>query len=297
MSRVSVIVPTFNSPTTLPRAISSILAQSGVETEIIVVDDCSVPPVEPADLPGGSVQVMRTPANAGAGPARNLGVEAATGDVVAFLDADDEWLPESLLKRVELCAPGRCAFGPYLERNDVSGSVRQVGPGPGDSLRLYVENLVAPSTLVIWADDFRRLGGFPADRRCAEDWVLSVRAFHAGVEFAAVSAPVCIKHVNTNNTTRDPRTTIDHALGAVQIMHDERLGTPEELSLARRAVRARAALWSANVGDLHATVHHARAAAQDGIDRDGYGTLARVPLQWARGVARRTLAKRREPRR
>ena len=105
--RVSVVVPAHNRPEHLPAAIRSALAQTLTPVEVIVVDDCSDTDIRPAlDGFDERVRFVRLPANRGANAARNAGVSAAVGDVVAFLDDDDRWLPEKLAAQVRLLAQG-----------------------------------------------------------------------------------------------------------------------------------------------------------------------------------------------
>ena len=93
---VSTVVPTFNRAALLALAVRSALPQCEPGDEIIVVDDGSIDDTEAvARAFGPPVVYLRTP-HVGAGAARNAGVEAATGDLVAFLDSDDEWMPGKL---------------------------------------------------------------------------------------------------------------------------------------------------------------------------------------------------------
>lgn len=97
---VSCIVPVFNGERHLAEAIGSIRAQTYHRLEIIVVDDGST------DATGSKVQELGQAlrylwqANAGPAAARNTGIAAATGDLVAFLDADDLWHPQKLSRQV-----------------------------------------------------------------------------------------------------------------------------------------------------------------------------------------------------
>ncbi|WP_324667972.1 glycosyltransferase family 2 protein [Geochorda subterranea] len=96
---VSVIIPTYNNAHVLPRAIRSVLAQTYSNWELIVVDDGSSD--NTAEVMGQfedpRIRYIRHD-NPGMGPgaARNTGLRLAQGDYVAFLDSDDEWLPEKL---------------------------------------------------------------------------------------------------------------------------------------------------------------------------------------------------------
>jgi len=96
---VSVIIPAYNAEAFLARAIRSVEGQSFRDYELIVVDDGSTDGT--ADVARGfnSVRYVRGSHQGEAG-ARNLGLEEATGELVAFVDADDEWLPEKLARQV-----------------------------------------------------------------------------------------------------------------------------------------------------------------------------------------------------
>lgn len=92
---VSVVIPAHNARTTLERALRSIVAQNYHPFEVIVIDDASVDGT--GDLarsfPGLSIYVERLESQSGAAAARNRGIDVSTGEFIAFLDADDEWLP------------------------------------------------------------------------------------------------------------------------------------------------------------------------------------------------------------
>lgn len=99
---VTVVIPTYNRPQATGRAVRSVLAQTYAIHEIIVVDDASVPAFAPVanGCTDARISVMRLDRNVGASAARQAGVDAATGDVVAFLDSDDVWLPEKLATQI-----------------------------------------------------------------------------------------------------------------------------------------------------------------------------------------------------
>jgi glycosyltransferase involved in cell wall biosynthesis len=101
-STVSVIVPAYRAAATLPRAVASILAQSRPVQEILVVDDGSPEDPAPALAPFSErVRLLRKP-NGGAASARNFGIDHATGELVAFLDADDYWEPDKIAQQVAI---------------------------------------------------------------------------------------------------------------------------------------------------------------------------------------------------
>jgi glycosyltransferase involved in cell wall biosynthesis len=97
---VSVIIPAYNAAGWVNRAIDSALAQTYPQREILVVNDGSTDTTAEvlADY-GDSIQVLAQP-NGGLSSARNLGISEAQGEFLAFLDADDYWLPEKLARQV-----------------------------------------------------------------------------------------------------------------------------------------------------------------------------------------------------
>lgn len=110
MPLVSVVMPVYNSVTTLGAAVRSVLTQTHSDLELLVTDDKSS---------DGSMDLLReiarqdervlpesAPERGGAGRARNLAIERAQGDYVAFLDSDDMWLPEKAERQVEFAAAG-----------------------------------------------------------------------------------------------------------------------------------------------------------------------------------------------
>lgn len=99
--KVSVVIPTYNAAPFIDAAIASVAAQTLRDIEVIIVDDASTDDTvarAEAALAGSGLphQVLRQPVNGGPAVARNRGVAAARGAYVAFLDADDVWLPGKL---------------------------------------------------------------------------------------------------------------------------------------------------------------------------------------------------------
>ncbi len=98
--RVSVIVPAYNAATTLARTLDSLMAQTRKADEIILVDDGSTDETAEIAKRYPAVRCL-SQANTGLPGARNSGIKAARGNWIAFLDADDEWLPSKLERQVE----------------------------------------------------------------------------------------------------------------------------------------------------------------------------------------------------
>ena len=94
--KISVVIPAYNAEKTIGRAIESVLSQTRPADEVIVVDDGSTDVTAEVVRLYGDKVVLIQQENAGASVARNTGINAAKGNWIAFLDGDDEWLPEKL---------------------------------------------------------------------------------------------------------------------------------------------------------------------------------------------------------
>ena len=123
MPAVSVIIPAYNAEESLGRAIRSVEAQSFRDFELVVVDDGSTDGT--ADVARGfdGVRYVRGD-HLGEAGARNRALEEAAGDLVAFLDADDEWLPEKLAHQLEFMESVGSSFS-YTDSYVVHGDRRQ----------------------------------------------------------------------------------------------------------------------------------------------------------------------------
>jgi glycosyltransferase involved in cell wall biosynthesis len=100
---VSVIIPTYNREKMIEKSIESVLKQTYLDLELIIVDDCSTDntkSVVPA-IKDNRVRYVCLEKNSGACVARNRGIELAKGDYIAFQDSDDIWLPEKLERQLE----------------------------------------------------------------------------------------------------------------------------------------------------------------------------------------------------
>ena len=128
---VSVVIPTYNRARFIEKAINSVFQQTYSDIEVIIVDDCSSDNTEQVigALTDPRVRYIRHHVNKGAPAARNSGIRAAEGDYIAFLDSDDEWLPEKLEK--QLAVMKESPFEPELVSTGLNilnarGNIRQV---------------------------------------------------------------------------------------------------------------------------------------------------------------------------
>jgi teichuronic acid biosynthesis glycosyltransferase TuaG len=189
--RVTAVIPAYNAARYLSETLDSLLAQQGVDLEVIVVDDRSTDNTR--DLVNAyarrdtRVRYACTPANCG-GPAapRNLGIEMARGEWIALCDADDLWHPRKL--QVQLaCAESTGAdlvCGAKQDFDDgtraplLDGPLGNVAATQRLSLWLMVmTNRVPTSSVLCRRELLRKAGGFVTDRRlvAVEDYDMWIR--------------------------------------------------------------------------------------------------------------------------
>ena len=227
--RFSVIIPAYNAATTLARAVDSVRAQSWPAHEIIVVDDGSRDDTaHVAENYGESLKVIRQ-VNSGVSAARNAGVRVASGDWVAFLDADDWYLPDRLKLHGEwIDADPMLAFltgdyeyrdgagqllGTSLAQHDAgrmmvakaSGDARVVMDRP-EEFRAYVADHFGDThTLSVPRATFIELGGYPPGFKVCEDVHFLIRLAARSSRVGVLCTPLGVYCIHGDSATRrDP---------------------------------------------------------------------------------------------
>ncbi|HEX6163426.1 MAG TPA: glycosyltransferase [Vicinamibacterales bacterium] len=183
MSLVSVIIPAHNAGSFLYETISSALAQTWPHVEVIVVNDGSTDATAAVAASfGDRIRVINQP-QSGVAVARNRGAAVARGAWLAFLDADDLWLPHKLA--TQMAAAGDSAHFIYSDRFNI-GHFAGLPRVQGDEQYLYegdifaevlAGNVITTSSVLIRRAAFEALGGFSDDPALppAEDWDLWIR--------------------------------------------------------------------------------------------------------------------------
>ncbi len=201
MPKVSVIIPVWNAMDTAPRAIASVFAQTYTDYEVIVVDDGSTDDT-PATLArfGERIRVIRQ-SNSGASKARNTGVSASSGEYLAFLDDDDEWMADKLALSVPVLEQEpECALV-YTRGLKVDLKGRQIGSLDGQAqgsasptMKQLLERPwnVVPSQFMVRREVFERCGGFHERLSGVEDRYFLLQAREHGY-FHCVADPLLRK--------------------------------------------------------------------------------------------------------
>src|SRR5579871_4665518 len=192
---VSVIIPAYNAERTLRRAIDSALAQDYQAIEIIVVDDGSkdaTSEVAAAYMQQG-IRLLRLPCSRGEGGVLNEGIAIAKGEYIAFLDADDEWLPSKLTKQIAALERNSAAIMATCGCRFVDSSghlVEEFGMRPLGVANnkvwqsLLAATCIAKPCVVVRAPAFKQTGMFDTAVRIMADQDMWIRLASTGeVEF------------------------------------------------------------------------------------------------------------------
>jgi glycosyltransferase involved in cell wall biosynthesis len=194
--KVSIIVPAYRARSYLPHALHDIASQSYRNWELVVVEDGSPDTVQ--DLVETfrdtslerSVIYHRLAGNLGASTARNTAMRLATGQVYAFLDADDRWLPDHLERKLGMLTSSSAdvVYGTVDMFDDQSGeALFPWGPSAKElelfPLSLMVRNFIQPSGVLVRRSLVDEIGAFDPSIFLVEDIDLWLRAVRAGKKF------------------------------------------------------------------------------------------------------------------
>ena len=219
MPEVSVVIPTYNRAGFLRSAIRSVLNQTFQDFEIIVVDDGSTDYSAKevvSEFRDPRIRYIRHEVNRGGSAARNTGIKASKGKYIAFLDDDDEWLPEKLQRQLEVLysSPERVGgvYTGFLLVNRESGKLisRRI---PYKSGNLYGElvsgNCIGTtSTLLLKRECFDKVGLFDENLLSSQDydmWIRISREFF----FECLSEPLVRYYVHGRRITTTQRAVIE----------------------------------------------------------------------------------------
>jgi glycosyltransferase involved in cell wall biosynthesis len=204
LNGVSVVIPAFNAARYLGAALGSVLAQTQPPDEIVVVDDGSIDDTASVAQAFPGVRLVSRD-HRGIAAARNAGVAATSGGWIAFLDADDLWLPDKLERQfVRIAAsPGTCGVFGWLrtfvspELPDETRARFRIDPAPTPGYHA--------STLLIARETFADVGHFAEDLPAGEfiDW--AARARDRALELPMVEEVVALRRVHGTNTVLTAR--------------------------------------------------------------------------------------------
>jgi glycosyltransferase involved in cell wall biosynthesis len=179
MPKVSVIIPTHNRAEFLRSAIASVLNQTFQDFEIIIIDDASKDHTQEviANFNDARIKVIHNQISKGAAGARNIGLINTSGEYIAFLDDDDEWLPEKL--KIQTClldnSPSEVG-GIYTYsfiKEKVSGRVLSIWNY--EIKEFSKENVITTSSVLLRRECFEKCGLFDENMPTGSDYDMWIR--------------------------------------------------------------------------------------------------------------------------
>lgn len=207
MPKVSVIIPTYNRVQTLERAFKSVLAQSECDWELLIIDDGSTDGT--ADFVrqwleqhpdkhtnADRIRFFSTTTNRGVSAARNFGVTRARAPWIAFLDSDDEWLPDKLEKQLALTPHFSLIHGEeiWIRRGVRVNAMDKHKKSGGRIFKRCVDLCcVSTTTVMVNREVFLAHRGFREDFPVCEDYELWLR-WSANHEVGFIETPVVLKY-------------------------------------------------------------------------------------------------------
>ncbi|AEJ60375.1 glycosyl transferase family 2 [Spirochaeta thermophila DSM 6578] len=240
MPLVSVVIPVHNRASLLEEALASVVRQTWRDLEVIVVDDGSEDgSAEVGERRGARVVRM---AHCGRpGKVRNVGVEHARGDLVAFLDSDDLWEPEKLSRQMAVWE-GRAGEGiplvhareVWMRKGRIVSQAGQVHRREGDVFPWAVRKcIIGPSTVLMERRVFEDLGGFREDLEIAEDYEFWLRLTDR-YPVAYLDEPVVVKRAGDWEQLSEKYGHIEvFRIMALKPLVDEDVFLPEHRGVAR----------------------------------------------------------------
>ena len=241
--RISVVITAYNSEAFLRDAIESVLRQTLLPSEIVVIDDGSIDETAQIAQEYSEVGVRYIwQENQGEGAARNRGIQETTGEWVAFLDADDIWLDYKLQHQIEYAQS-------HLETGMVSGYkwwwqvednyryIVRYGQVPAKKLyrELTVNNIVGcPSLMLMKREVLEKAGLFRTDLRYGTDWEMWLRmAKFASIGF--VNVPLIIYRWHASNVSTQYK---DHRVSDMENISSQAIGSVKP-AIVRLVLHAR----------------------------------------------------------
>jgi len=226
MPRVSIVIPTYNRERLIGATLDSVMAQTFQDFEVVVVDDGSTDgTAELVRAYGARVRYLYQP-NQGQGAARNTGLRAARGELVAFLDSDDLWEPNKLALQLAALADRPDCPWIYTDAFVFDGATgrrqflfsRQCRPHEGMVAdRLLRMNFIASPTPVIRREVFDRVGMFNELTPQVEDWDMWLRiAARYPIAYVPEALAGYRLHQATSTGSHTPLAIYAKALGTIE---------------------------------------------------------------------------------
>lgn len=212
MYSVSVIIPCYMDADTLVAALDSVQLQSRKVDEIIVVNDCS-PQSREIDAIMAHYPTMRyitNPENVGLAATRNIGLRAATTDIVSFLDADDQLHPQKIEFQMSAYEPGgavSCQVQRMVNSCDLTVLQNYTTDFEAerfiDGTSMHYRNRLVGAAMMIGRQTLLDHGGYDESLRSCEDYDLWLRLMFSGIQPVEIKLPLYLYRINPQGLSRN----------------------------------------------------------------------------------------------
>jgi len=211
MPKVSIIIPTYNRAYLLPRTIKSVLNQTFKDFELIIVDDGSLDNtrevVEEFQKKDQRVKYIWQENSGRPARPKNVGIKNAKGEYIAFLDSDDEWLPEKLEKQLSLFEYSKKKSLGLVSCNAfiISQGGKILGEYHTSKVKFFLpefleqSRVLSNSGIILPKDIIKRVGFFDEKTGFAEDQDMWIRIAKAGYSFDFVAEPLFKYYIHPEN--------------------------------------------------------------------------------------------------
>ncbi len=216
---VSVIMPAYNCADIIGASIESVIAQTYVNWELIVVDDLSsddtVRVVSEYALKDPRIVCIGLEKNSGAAMARNKAIEVAKGDFIAFLDSDDLWLPNKLEKQIAFMEANNCSLSctDYIRIDDEGRELGILLKAPKKTSRrksLWLANPMGNSTVIY---NCSKIGKFYIPNiRKRNDFALWIKILEKEKYCLGLNEVLCCYRVSANSLSKNKTSLLKYQL-------------------------------------------------------------------------------------
>lgn len=287
--RISVVIPAYNAVNTIRVPLESVVNQTVPVHETIVVDDGSHDETVRFVQQNFPQVRLLTQTNAGPAAARNHGVRAATGDWIAFLDADDSWLPHKLERQVKEIAENVGLIHTHTV-GDKGKNERDL-----NFAELWQHNYIGTSTVLINKAVFDAVGGFIEDRILmgVEDYNLWMRVAATGQRIVTVREELAFYTPAEGNLSGQVPRIVRAELLNIELLERLLHIAPEKMKEKRIAILdeySRALFWMRDLA-LARKYYRELLQLQFNARNAGFWLATFLPLQLLNRARRTTLSK------